>query len=135
MNSPPSPAAYAAADDFIRRLRQYRGRLSREQLKTLRGLALKGDIDGAVKGLGKILKREDLHMVRPLTLEAALDVIEKERPIVIESRRFGIIANWFTAFDKDGFLIWLRVATSGDTLRANMAALGARGIRMSRGSR
>ena len=104
-----SPAAYAAANDFIRRLRQYRGRLSREQLKTLRGLALKGDIDGAVKGLGKILKREDWHMVRPLTLEAALDMIEKERPIVIESRRFGIIANWFTAFDKDGFLIWLRV--------------------------
>lgn len=53
-----SPAAYAAANDFIRRLRQYLGRLSREQLKTLRGLAIKGDIDGAVKGLGKMLLRE-----------------------------------------------------------------------------
>ena len=58
MNSPPSPAAYAAANDFIRRLRQHRGRLSRDQLKTLRGQALKGDIDGAVKGLGKMLRRE-----------------------------------------------------------------------------
>lgn len=61
MNSPPSPAAYAAANDFIRRLRQYRGRLSRDQLKTLRGQALKGDIDGAEKGLRTALSKGENH--------------------------------------------------------------------------
>lgn len=54
-----SPAAYAAADSFIKSLRQYRGRLSREQIKTLRGQALKGDIDGAMRGLGKMLLKGD----------------------------------------------------------------------------
>ena len=35
------------------------GRLPRQQVKTLRGQALAGDIDGAIKGLEKILKRKE----------------------------------------------------------------------------
>lgn len=35
------------------------GRLTRQQVKTLRGQALAGDIDGAIKGLEKILKRKE----------------------------------------------------------------------------
>ena len=40
--------------DFVSRLRNYP--LTRQQIKTLRGQALAGDVDGAVKGLGKCLE-------------------------------------------------------------------------------
>lgn len=40
---------------FIRRLKDYD--LTRQQIKTLRGLALSGNVDGAEKGLRKIIER------------------------------------------------------------------------------
>ena len=40
---------------FIRRLKGHG--LTRQQIKTLRGLALSGNIDGAEKGLRKIIER------------------------------------------------------------------------------
>jgi len=40
---------------FIRRLKDYD--LTRQQIKTLRGLALSGNIDGAEKVLRKIIER------------------------------------------------------------------------------
>ena len=42
---------------FLRRLKEQG--LTRQQIKTLRGQALVGDIDGAVKGLENILKRKE----------------------------------------------------------------------------
>lgn len=44
-------------DDFINELRQYKGVLSRQQIQTLRGQALAGDVDGARKGLERLLRR------------------------------------------------------------------------------
>jgi hypothetical protein len=43
---------------FIKSLRAYTNRLSRQQLKTLRGQALAGDISGAKKGLERICRKE-----------------------------------------------------------------------------
>lgn len=40
---------------FTRELNRYG--LSRQQLKTLKGQALAGDLEGAMKGLDKILRR------------------------------------------------------------------------------
>jgi hypothetical protein len=42
---------------FIKRLKRHKGILSRQNIKTLRGQALSGDIEGARKGLNKILTR------------------------------------------------------------------------------
>ena len=43
--------------DFINELRQYKGVLSRQQIQTLKGQALAGDVDGAKKGLERLLRR------------------------------------------------------------------------------
>jgi len=42
---------------FLRRLKDQG--LTRQQIKTLRGQALAGDIDGAIKGLERILGRKE----------------------------------------------------------------------------
>ena len=52
-----SPEAYVKAHDFLKRLRDVSDLLTVQQMRTLRGQALSGDIDGAVKGLGRILLR------------------------------------------------------------------------------
>lgn len=39
------------------RLKHYKHRLTPQQYKTLRGQILKGDTDGALRGLQKLLKR------------------------------------------------------------------------------
>lgn len=44
-------------DDFISELRQYKGVLTRQQIQTLRGQALSGDVEGARKGLERLLRR------------------------------------------------------------------------------
>lgn len=46
---------------FLKRLKYHRerGRLTRQQIQTLRGQALAGDISGANKGLDHILQRKD----------------------------------------------------------------------------
>ena len=43
-------------NNFIKDLKKYRGILPRNTIKTLRGQALSGDLEGAKKGLEKILK-------------------------------------------------------------------------------
>ena len=48
---------YNAAAPFLRRLRLYRDILTFEQWRTLRGQALAGDLEGAEKGLGVIVRR------------------------------------------------------------------------------
>lgn len=42
---------------FIRKLKKYREILPRNILKTIRGQALSGDLDGAIKGLDRVLKK------------------------------------------------------------------------------
>ncbi len=43
--------------DFLKLLGSYRTQLSRQALKTLRGQALSGDIEGAMRGLTHILQK------------------------------------------------------------------------------
>lgn len=49
--------AYTNAAVFLNRLKWHRNNLTFMQWKTLRGQALSGDVDGAEKGLAKILRR------------------------------------------------------------------------------
>lgn len=44
---------------FLKRLKIHRHQLTRQQLRTLRGQALAGDIVGANKGLDHILRRKE----------------------------------------------------------------------------
>lgn len=44
--------------EFLRHLKAYRHRIPKQTLKTLRGQALAGDVDGAIRGLAHILKKE-----------------------------------------------------------------------------
>ena len=48
--------AWSQAHRFCRDLRDCRGILTIQQLRTLRGQALSGDIDGARKGLDRALR-------------------------------------------------------------------------------
>lgn len=48
---------YTELDAFIDSLKSYRRVLSRQQIRTIKGQALNGDLDGAQKGLAKMLKR------------------------------------------------------------------------------
>lgn len=43
--------------DALKRLNQYKKRLTRQQLKTLRGQILAGDLTGAEKGLNKLTQK------------------------------------------------------------------------------
>lgn len=49
--------AYAKAYQFLKDLRLYNDRLTPQQIKTLKGQALSGDITGATKGLATLLER------------------------------------------------------------------------------
>ena len=49
---------YTEINIFITCLKKYRDRLSKQQLKTLRGQALSGNLSGAKKGLTKLLRKE-----------------------------------------------------------------------------
>ena len=42
--------------EFIKALKKYRGKLNKQQIKTLRGQALSGNLEGARLGLKKITK-------------------------------------------------------------------------------
>ncbi len=52
---------FLRAHEFLRSLNQHRNDLSRQQLLTLRGQALAGDVDGAMKGLGRLLLGRDVE--------------------------------------------------------------------------
>lgn len=49
-------------------------------------------------------------MSRPklMTVVEAMAAISGNRPIVIETRKYGIVADWYTTRDKAGFSDWLR---------------------------
>lgn len=49
---------YIEINGFVKRLKKYQNQLSKQQLKTLRGQALSGDLAGAKKGLTKLLRKE-----------------------------------------------------------------------------
>lgn len=51
--------AYKAAAPFLARIKVYRDALTWLQWKTLRCQALAGDIEGAERGLMKIIRREE----------------------------------------------------------------------------
>ena len=51
--------AYANAAQFLARLKVYRDILTFQQWRTLRGQAMAGDVEGAEKGLCKIMRRGD----------------------------------------------------------------------------
>lgn len=44
-------------NEYLKLLKKYRKRLTRQQLLTLRGQILSGDIDGFKKGLKKLVKK------------------------------------------------------------------------------
>ena len=46
-------------NDYLKILKKYRHKLTRQQLLTLRGQILSGDIEGFKKGLKKIVKSVD----------------------------------------------------------------------------
>ena len=46
--------------EFLRHLKAYRRVLPRQTLLTLRGQALSGDVDGALRGLAHILKNRSI---------------------------------------------------------------------------
>lgn len=49
---------------FLKILKSERGKLTKQEYKTLRGQALAGDVDGAIKGLDKCLKRYLRNLVK-----------------------------------------------------------------------
>ncbi len=49
---------YIEINGFVKSLKKYQNKLSKQQLKTLRGQALSGNLAGAKKGLIKLLRRE-----------------------------------------------------------------------------
>ncbi len=48
-------------EEFLRHLKAYRGILPRQVILTLRGQALSGDVDGAIRGLTQILKNKSRY--------------------------------------------------------------------------
>ena len=46
-------------NEVMKMLKAHRNELTRQQLRTLKGQALAGDTDGAIKGLKKILQRNN----------------------------------------------------------------------------
>lgn len=51
------------ADKFIVRLKAYNHILTKQQITTLRGQVIKGEIEAAEKGLNKLLKRLDISVI------------------------------------------------------------------------
>ena len=47
-------------------------------------------------------------MSKIMNANEAIRAISGNQPIVIESRKFGIVANWYTTRDKAEFAEWLR---------------------------
>ena len=50
--------AYLKAHTFLQVLKKYNGLITGHEFKTLRGQALAGDVEGATKGLERILGRK-----------------------------------------------------------------------------
>ena len=54
---PSDASKFLAAHFFLRNLKKYSKNLTRQQMSTLRGQALAGDVEGADKGLRKLLNQ------------------------------------------------------------------------------
>ena len=50
--------AYQQARSFLKELNQYRDTLKIQEMRTLKGQALSGDVNGATKGLAKLLAQK-----------------------------------------------------------------------------
>lgn len=50
---------YTRANKFLTALKKHRREITAQEYSTLRGQALAGDIDGATKGLDRILRRKE----------------------------------------------------------------------------
>lgn len=51
------------ADKFITKLKKYKSILTKQQIKTLRGQAIKGEVEAAEKGFNHLLKKLDLTVL------------------------------------------------------------------------
>ena len=49
-----------------------------------------------------------MSSLKPISYTEALALIETGSAVVIESRKYGIVADWYTARDKAEFAEWLR---------------------------
>ena len=49
---------------FVKILGKHRDCLTKQQIKTLRGQAFSGDIDGALRGLNRLLKKKGVYYVQ-----------------------------------------------------------------------
>lgn len=56
---PQDAQRYLNAREFLERLRKVQSKLDTQTYKTLRGQALSGDVQGAEKGLQRILRRDE----------------------------------------------------------------------------
>ena len=52
-----TPFTFVEARSFLHRLKAYQGKIPPQQLKTLRGQALSGDLEGAEKGFETIVRK------------------------------------------------------------------------------
>jgi len=50
--------SYVLINRYVKSLKKYNSQLTNQQIKTLRGQALCGDLEDAEKGLEKLLKRK-----------------------------------------------------------------------------
>lgn len=48
-------------EEYMKCLKHYRPRLTRQQYRTLKGQALSGNIEGAAKGLLKLMKKLEVE--------------------------------------------------------------------------
>jgi len=51
------------ADEFIKKLKKYSCILTKQQIRTLSGQVIKGEIEAAEKGLNKLLRRIDIAII------------------------------------------------------------------------
>jgi hypothetical protein len=51
------------ADEFIKKLKKYKCLLTKQQIRTLSGQAIKGEIEAAEKGLNKLLRRIEIAII------------------------------------------------------------------------
>lgn len=55
---PQDAQRYLKAREFLERLRKVQSKLDAQTYRTLRGQAISGDVQGAEKGLQRVLRRE-----------------------------------------------------------------------------
>ena len=51
-----------SANEFLKVLRDYRGKIPKQKMQTLRGQALAGDVNGAWRGLQQVIRNNTEHI-------------------------------------------------------------------------